>query len=132
MGKINKAKKTGGEILAVNQLSEKKPLVVKNYGVWLRYESRTDTHNMYKEYRDMTLNGAMSQMVAEMAGRHRAQAASIQILKTAIIPKASIRRPHVAQMLPQNLKFPMVRRMHLIPKGERKIFRASRPTTYAQ
>ena len=22
---------------------------VKNYGIWLRYDSRTNTHNMYKE-----------------------------------------------------------------------------------
>jgi len=132
MKKINKAKRSGGQILRETELFDKSPSKVSNYGVWLRYESRTDTHNMYKEYRDVTINGAMSQMVSEMAGRHRAQAASIQILKTAIIPRASIRRAHVAQMLPQNIKYPVVRRQPLVPKGERKLFRANRPTTYAQ
>merc|ERR1719437_263225 len=127
MKRINKAKKSGGEILRVTELFEQAPTRVSNYGMWLRYESRTDTHNMYKEFRDVTINGAYSQMLAEMAGRHRAQASSIQILKTAVIPKEAIRRPHVLQMLPANVKFPVVRKMPLIPKTERKIFRAKRP-----
>ena len=36
--------------------------VLKNYGIVLRYLSRTDPINMYKEYRDTTLTGAVSQM----------------------------------------------------------------------
>ena len=64
MKKMMKAKKTGGEILAVNEIFEKNPNTVKNYAIWLRYRSRTDQHNMYKEYRDMTINGAVSQMSA--------------------------------------------------------------------
>ena len=43
-------------------------------GVW--YESRTDTHNMYKEFREVTINGAVSQLYSEMAGRHRANPGS--------------------------------------------------------
>ena len=35
---------------------------VKNYAIWLRCRSRTDQHNMYKEYRGMTVNGAVSRM----------------------------------------------------------------------
>merc|ERR1719264_911889 len=70
MKKINKAKKSGGEILRQVELFDQKPTTVQNYGIWLRYNSRTDTHNMYKEYRDVTINGAMSQMIAEMSGRH--------------------------------------------------------------
>merc|ERR1719295_951911 len=85
MKKINKAKKSGGEILRQVELFDTKPTKVQNYGIWLRYNSRTDTHNMYKEYRDTTINGAVSQMISEMAGRHRAEASSIQILKTGII-----------------------------------------------
>jgi hypothetical protein len=44
------------------QIFEKKPLKVKNFGVSMRYNSRTDPINMYKEYRDVTLTGAISQM----------------------------------------------------------------------
>merc|ERR1712072_1488301 len=68
MKKMMKAKKTGGEILAVNEIFEKNPNTVKNFGIWLRYDSRSGTHNMYKEYRDITLVGAVSQMYSEMAG----------------------------------------------------------------
>jgi large subunit ribosomal protein L18Ae len=39
---------------------EKKPLQIKNFGVWLRYDSRSGTHNMYREYRDLTVTGAVT------------------------------------------------------------------------
>ena len=35
---------------------------MKNYGIWVRYQSRTGYHNAYKEYRDTTLNGAVEQL----------------------------------------------------------------------
>lgn len=44
------------------QIFEKRPTTVKNFGIWVRYQSRTGYHNMYKEYRDVTLNGAVEQM----------------------------------------------------------------------
>ena len=44
------------------QIYEKKPTTVKNFGVWVRYQSRTGYHNMYKEYRDTTLNGAIESL----------------------------------------------------------------------
>lgn len=44
------------------QIHEKKPTTIKNFGVWVRYQSRTGYHNMYKEYRDTTLNGAVEQL----------------------------------------------------------------------
>jgi large subunit ribosomal protein L18Ae len=58
----NKFKKTRGEILAVNEIHERHPKAVRTYGIVLRYESRTGIHNIYKEYRDLTLNGAISQL----------------------------------------------------------------------
>merc|ERR1712007_111311 len=61
MKRLNKAKKSGGELLALNEIHERHPLRVKNFGVWLRYQSRTNTHNMYKEFRDVTINGAIDQ-----------------------------------------------------------------------
>ena len=44
----------------VLQVYEKKPLKIKNFGVWLRYNSRSGTHNMYREYRDMTAAKAVT------------------------------------------------------------------------
>ena len=47
MKKLNKAKKSGGELLAVNELFDRGPTKVKNYGVWLRYESRLTGPGVY-------------------------------------------------------------------------------------
>eukprot|EP00879_Flechtneria_rotunda_P001259 GHRR01001406.1.p2 GENE.GHRR01001406.1~~GHRR01001406.1.p2 ORF type:complete len:102 (-),score=20.37 GHRR01001406.1:1455-1760(-) len=63
------------------QIFERKPTTVKNFGIWVRYQSRTGYHNMYKEYRDTTLNGAVDQMYSEMASRHRVRFPCIQVGK---------------------------------------------------
>merc|ERR1712000_560467 len=52
LSKYHKMKKTTGEVLAVNEIYEKKPNVVKNYAAFVRYDSRSGTHNLYKEYHD--------------------------------------------------------------------------------
>ena len=49
-------------MLVLLQITEKYPTKIKNYGIWVRYQSRTGYHNMYKEYRDVTLNGAVEQV----------------------------------------------------------------------
>ena len=50
---------------------------------------------MYKEYRDTTLCGAVSQMYMEMAGRHSANKESIQIIRTSIVSDQDLRRPQI-------------------------------------
>ena len=42
------------------QVYDKSPTKIKNVGIWLRYDSRSGTHNMYREYRDMTVAGAVT------------------------------------------------------------------------
>ena len=32
---------------------------MKNFGMWIKYNSRSGTHNMYREYRDTNLNSAI-------------------------------------------------------------------------
>ena len=49
MRQFRKMKKTTGEILDCVELVEKNSRIVKNYGIWLRYDSRSGTHNMYRE-----------------------------------------------------------------------------------
>merc|ERR1719190_340815 len=124
MKKINKAKKSGGELLAVNELFDRGPTKVKNYGIWLRYQSRTNTHNMYKEYRDVTINGAVGQMYQEMAGRHRAAPGTIQIINTAVLKAAECRRDHVKEMHNAKLKFPIIRKIPHVEKKYRTTFKA--------
>ena len=39
---LRKFKKTTGEIVSVEEIKERKPLQIKNFGIWLRYDSRLD------------------------------------------------------------------------------------------
>jgi hypothetical protein len=49
-------------LISCPQLVERNSRIIKNYAIWLRYDSRSGTHNMYREYRDLTLTGAVDQL----------------------------------------------------------------------
>mmetsp|Transcript_26829 Transcript_26829/g.76113 ORF Transcript_26829/g.76113 Transcript_26829/m.76113 type:complete len:187 (-) Transcript_26829:139-699(-) len=132
MKKLNKAKKSGGELLAINELHDRGPTKVKNYGIWLRYQSRTNTHNMYKEFRDVNINGAVSQMYREMAGRHRAHPNTIQIINTATLQASECKRDHVTEMHNSKLKFPIITKMPMLAKRLRSTYQAKRPMTFVR
>jgi hypothetical protein len=53
---------------------------------------------MYKEFRDVTLNGAVDQLYTEMASLHRIRASGIQIVKTATVPSNKCKREKVTMM----------------------------------
>merc|ERR1712032_687141 len=96
---------------------------------WLRYQSRTGFHNMYKEYRDTTMNGAVEAMYQEMGSRHRVRSAGIQIVKTAIVKPSLCKREHVTQFHDPKIQFPMVRKVMRPPsKSLRTIFKYKRPS----
>jgi large subunit ribosomal protein L18Ae len=129
--KLKRVKKANGEILSVNEIHESNISTVKNFGVWLRYKSRSDTVNMYKEYRDITMTGAVEQMYMELSGRHRARWSSIQVLKVAEVEDSAVRRDGTLQMLTEDLKFPLphVRPRPAIP-SQKATFRATAPVTF--
>merc|ERR1712159_280601 len=79
--RLVKMKKANAEILSVREIFEKKPEKVSKCGIWLRYDSRSGTTNMYKEFSGLTANDAVAMMYQEMAGRHRARFRSIHIIK---------------------------------------------------
>ena len=81
------------------QIFEKNPSLIKNYGIWIRYQSRTGYHNAYKEYRDTTMNGAVEQLYQEMASRHRVRANCIQIIRTGEGPRCLPSQPDVCVCL---------------------------------
>merc|ERR1711912_62399 len=83
------------EVVAVNEIYEKKPNVVKNYAAFVRYDSRSGTHNLYKEYRDTTRVGAVNQLYLDMAGRHRVRTRSVQIIDVKEIASKDCRRAYV-------------------------------------
>jgi large subunit ribosomal protein L18Ae len=106
------------------QIFERNPTTIKNYGIWLRYQSRTGYHNMYKEYRDTTLNGAVEQMYNEMASRHRVRSPCIQIIKLC-------KRDNTKQFHNSEIKFPLVYRKVRPPTRKLKTtFKASRPNLF--
>merc|ERR1719201_795567 len=106
MKRQHKVRKIQGEIISTSEIYEKKTGAIRNYGIILRYLTRTGTVNMYKEYRDCSLCGAVSQMYMEMAGRHSAAANSIQIIRTSVLENSEVKRAQVLQFTPQNIKFP--------------------------
>merc|ERR1711925_66319 len=127
MGKLKKLKKSVGEIMGCSEIFEKNSSSIKNYGVWIRYNSRSGTHNMYREYRDVTITGAITQCYRDMAARHRARASSIQILKVEPIPASKCRRPHITLFHNSKIKFPLP---HRVMKSQFKsTFVAKRPNT---
>ena len=114
------------------QIVESDPTTVKNFAVWIRYDSSTGTHNMMKEYRDTTVCGAVDQMYEELSGRHRVRPRSIQIMRTAIIADGDIKRTSLLQFQ-GDTKFPLVNRKRRTPtKNLRATFRASRLSTFCQ
>lgn len=87
---LKKFKKTTGEIVSLKQVYESTPNKIKNFGIWLRYDSRSGTHNMYREYRDLTVGDAVTQCYRDMGARHRARAHAIQV---------SVNQPNFDQQL---------------------------------
>ncbi|WZY83817.1 hypothetical protein YC2023_030201 [Brassica napus] len=129
--KLKKVKKSNGQMLAINEIFEKSPTKIKNYGIWLRYQSRTGYHNMYKEFRDTTLNGAVEQMYTEMASRHRVRFPCIQIIKTATVPASLCKRESTKQFHNSKIKFPLVFRKVRPPTRKLKTtYKASKPNLF--
>ncbi|ERF70912.1 60S ribosomal protein L20-B [Endocarpon pusillum Z07020] len=127
--KLRKVKKSNGEIVSLNVIHEKRPMKVKNFGIWIRYDSRSGTHNMYKEYREMSRTDAVEALYQDMAARHRARFRSIHILRVVELENADqVKRPYIKQLISKNLKFPLP---HRVPKSSKKIFAVRRPATFA-
>ncbi|KAL1781342.1 60S ribosomal protein L18a [Sigmodon hispidus] len=105
VSQLKKMKKSSGEIVYCGQVFEKSPLCVKNFGIWLRYDSRSGTHNMYQEYWNLITAGAVTQCYRDMGARHRACAHSIQIMKVEEIAAGKC-QPTVKQLRDSKIKFP--------------------------
>lgn len=117
LSKLKKVKRATGEIVSLNEVSEKKSLKIKNFGIWIRYDSRSGTHNMYKEFREMSRADAVqaccmifiinamsivylfSHLDMDMAARHRARFRSIHIIKVSELKANQVRRPYIQQLI---------------------------------
>jgi len=134
---ISHLKKASGELLYIGELTESDPTTVKNYGIWIRYNSRSGITNMYKEYRDTTLVGAVQQMLQEMASRHKARYQQIHIIKTSEIKDEDCQRAGTRQFLddPENpdkvIRFPPILKRPKVEKKYKKRFSVTRPKLFA-
>jgi large subunit ribosomal protein L18Ae len=125
--KLRRIKKANGEIVSVNQIQEKRPNKVKNFGIWIRYDSRSGTHNMYKEYRELSRAAAVDALYQDMAARHRARFRSIHILKVVELEKTDdVKRQYIKQLLQPGLKFPLPHRI----QKQKQLYSAQRPSTF--
>ena len=127
VSQLKKMKKMSGEILSAQRVYDKKPLKVKNIGIWLRYVSRSGNHNMYREYRDLTAAGAVTQCYRDMGARHRARASTIQIIKVEEVPSSKCRRTNIKQFHNSKIRFPLTHRIHR--RLHRPRFTTTRPHT---
>jgi large subunit ribosomal protein L18Ae len=130
MRTLKKLKKINGEIVAFHEIVERNDKV-KNYGIWLRYNSRRATHNMYKEFRETSRAAAVTALYQDMAGRHRARLSTIQILDVKELAAKDCVRPTTQQFHNSAIKFPLPHRVLRTPhaKVSRK-FLARRPSTH--
>ncbi|KAH0512461.1 60S ribosomal protein L18a [Microtus ochrogaster] len=78
---LKKMKKLSGETVYCGQEFEKLLLRAEKFGIWLRCDSLSGTHNVYREYLDLTMTGTITQCYQDVGARHRAHAHSIQIMK---------------------------------------------------
>eukprot|EP00211_Chloroparvula_japonica_P008404 CAMPEP_0119124120 /NCGR_PEP_ID=MMETSP1310-20130426/3828_1 /TAXON_ID=464262 /ORGANISM="Genus nov. species nov., Strain RCC2339" /LENGTH=174 /DNA_ID=CAMNT_0007114013 /DNA_START=50 /DNA_END=574 /DNA_ORIENTATION=- len=130
LGRVERLKKANGEIIACNQIFEKSGLV-KNYAVWVTYNSRSGTHNMVKEYRDTTRVGAVNQMYMDLSGRHRARFRSIHVRDVVAVDSGKCKRAAVTQFHDNKIKFPLTHRVQRAPSRQaRSKYLANRPNTY--
>eukprot|EP01115_Flamella_aegyptia_P002533 TRINITY_DN136622_c0_g1_i1.p1 TRINITY_DN136622_c0_g1~~TRINITY_DN136622_c0_g1_i1.p1 ORF type:complete len:189 (-),score=27.06 TRINITY_DN136622_c0_g1_i1:75-614(-) len=130
LSKYHKMKKTTGEILSVNEIFENRPQKLKNFAIWARYESRSGTHNLYKEFRDITRTGAVQQFYLDMAGRHRVRSKSAQIIQVQEISSTACKRPNMQEFFNSSIKFPLPHRVQRTTDSSyKKRFRSTRPST---
>eukprot|EP01128_Nolandella_sp_AFSM9_P011970 TRINITY_DN8850_c0_g1_i1.p2 TRINITY_DN8850_c0_g1~~TRINITY_DN8850_c0_g1_i1.p2 ORF type:complete len:177 (-),score=50.17 TRINITY_DN8850_c0_g1_i1:99-629(-) len=131
MKKLNRVKKAAGEIIATNEIFEKNPATVKNFGISLRYQSRTANHNIWKEFRDTTRVGAVNQLLQEMNGRHRTTYNRIQIMEVKEIKAADLKRANTKQFIDPKIAFPLPHRQLAAPsRAFRTKFKAQRASTH--
>jgi large subunit ribosomal protein L18Ae len=106
---LKKVRKVNGEILRLTLRSNTSPTKIKNFGIWVRYDSRSGSHNMYREYRDVKVANAVTSCYRDMGARHRARPGSIQIMKVAEVHSSKCKRKHIKQFHDSKIKFPMPR-----------------------
>ena len=109
----HKLKKSHGEILKVQEVHEKTKNIAKNYGILLKYRSHTGVHNLFKEFRDVSLSGAVNQMYNEIGGNYKCSSERVSIIKTTELSREqlNIRNPRCLQWVDtEKVSYPLWKR----------------------
>merc|ERR1739838_111163 len=115
-----KLKKTKSEIITCDVVFEVASDVARNFSVFARFDSRTGTHNMCKEFRDVTRAGAVTQAINELGGCHRAQTRTIQIMDVSEVADEKCRKNKTLQFHDEKLKFAVPFKKTLVPRSNRQ------------
>lgn len=129
--KMNKIKKANGEVLACSEIHERNPARVKTFGIVVAYRSKFGHHTLYKEFRSTSLNGAVESLYSEMAGRHKAQRESLNIIRTTELKGdlfKNCRRAYIRQVVRPEAKFPVLHKRIRTAPRYRSTFQANRPS----
>ena len=106
----HKVKKVNAELLECSQIFEKRPTVVKNYQIFLRYVSKSGIHNITKQYRDTTRCGAVQQMYNDLASQYKTRKDKIQLISITTVQDKDIKNPVLKQFVGSHVKFPLIHR----------------------
>ena len=129
----HKLKKSHGQLLGVQEVFPKNSTVPKNFGIFLKYQSHTGIQNMHKEFRDISLNGAIDQLYNEMGGNYGVSSERVSVIRCSELStqQLSIRNPRCRQWSnPQTLKYAhWNRRCRATNPAFSKTFQHNRPVT---
>lgn len=127
--RIARLKPANGEVLAIKQVIEPEPTRVKSYGIWLTFNSARGVHNIYKEVRDTTTEGAVSHLYHEMAGTHNVHQHQISIIRIAELEDKDVKHRHVEQYVEKDIKFPIAKQeIRPAHSYQKKLLSRKRPT----
>jgi len=103
-----------------------KKIAARNYAVSLVYYSQKCGYTaMVKEFRDVSKAGAVSRAHHEMAAKHRARFANIEVLGVKSVPDYETKSAFVKQFHDPKLAFPLLqKRAKSVQRKDRVIFRA--------
>ena len=96
-----------GELVSFQKIKPLKTNFVRNFGIWIKYDSKNGPINMYKEYRDVSIISAIEQMYLEMAGSYKIRWNSIIILRTEELDESECIKPKVRQFHGVKKSFPV-------------------------
>eukprot|EP01063_Lacrimia_lanifica_P030435 TRINITY_DN483_c0_g1_i2.p1 TRINITY_DN483_c0_g1~~TRINITY_DN483_c0_g1_i2.p1 ORF type:complete len:184 (+),score=90.60 TRINITY_DN483_c0_g1_i2:55-606(+) len=130
MREYQRVKRANGEVFGVRELKEKRPGVIKNFAVQLRWYSRTGPVNTSKEIRDTHLARGVSRIFNGLAGQHRASFSNIQVIRTMTKAAKDCTRPYVTQFHDNTIRFPLIHRVRKPKKSKRAVLTAKAPQTF--